>query len=156
MHFGHDQILRYCKRPFGNVDEMDNELIRRWNEVVQPSDTVYHLGDFSMGRVPESFVPVGSHSVTEKAFIESMASRLNGTKIFVKGDHREPPITVDNAKVTYEGYNFVMVHEPQKAAEAGFWFNKKTCYCTVTNIITNRNNSRSLIGKSIGSMSVWN
>lgn len=49
-HFGHKNIIEYCKRPFKHVDEMDDALIRRWNRAVQPSDTVYHLGDFSMGQ----------------------------------------------------------------------------------------------------------
>ena len=119
-HFGHMQILKYCKRPFKDVEEMDAELIRRWNEVVLPSDTIYHIGDFKMGATPDTFQPVGSRSITEKAFIDSIVKQLNGNKIWLKGDHREPPNTVDNAKLQYEGYNFVMVHEPEKAFDAGF------------------------------------
>ena len=46
-HFGDGNILRYENRPFATVEEMDQELIRRWNETVSPEDTVYLLGDFS-------------------------------------------------------------------------------------------------------------
>ena len=46
-HFGHANIIRYENRPFASVEEMDRELIRRWNETVTPEDTVYLLGDFS-------------------------------------------------------------------------------------------------------------
>lgn len=46
-HFGHANILKYCNRPFANIQEHDDELIRRWNSVVTNKDTVYHLGDFS-------------------------------------------------------------------------------------------------------------
>lgn len=49
-HFGHENIIKYCKRPFGNVEEMDAALISNWNEVVGPDDAVFHLGDFTMGR----------------------------------------------------------------------------------------------------------
>lgn len=45
-HFGHANIIRYCQRPFADADEMDSALIRIWNSVVDPRDTVYHLGDF--------------------------------------------------------------------------------------------------------------
>jgi calcineurin-like phosphoesterase family protein len=45
-HFGHDAIIGLCHRPFTGADEMDETLIARWNEVVGPRDTVYHLGDF--------------------------------------------------------------------------------------------------------------
>ena len=46
-HFGHTNIIRYENRPFASAEEMDQELIRRWNETVSPEDTVYLLGDFS-------------------------------------------------------------------------------------------------------------
>ena len=48
-HFGHENIIRYCGRPFVSDGEMNYVLTQRWNEVVAPEDTVYHLGDFAMG-----------------------------------------------------------------------------------------------------------
>ena len=32
-HFGHKEIIRFTGRPFASVEEMDRELIRRWNEI---------------------------------------------------------------------------------------------------------------------------
>jgi calcineurin-like phosphoesterase family protein len=49
QHFGHENIIKYCARPFSSVEEMDEELIKRWNEKVKPLDQVYHLGDFTLG-----------------------------------------------------------------------------------------------------------
>jgi len=49
-HFGHDNIRKYCNRPFDSIQEMDKEMIHRWNEVVKgPEDIVYHLGDLTLG-----------------------------------------------------------------------------------------------------------
>jgi len=48
-HFGHFNIIRYCGRPFTSVDEMNGRMIYNWNSIVTPEDTVYHLGDFSLG-----------------------------------------------------------------------------------------------------------
>ena len=42
-HFGDGNILRYENRPFATVEEMDRELIRRWNEKMGAGDTVFHL-----------------------------------------------------------------------------------------------------------------
>lgn len=48
-HFSHTAIVGYCERPFRDVEEMNEEMVRRWNEVVRPTDHVYHLGDFALG-----------------------------------------------------------------------------------------------------------
>ena len=72
-HIDHANIIKYCNRPFTNVDEMETELITRHNEVVGPSDTVYFLGDFMMGN---------------KRHVAAMLfGRLNGHIYLVPGDH---------------------------------------------------------------------
>ena len=45
-HFGHQKAIDRDMRPFKNTDEMDNEIIKNWNELVYPDDYVIHLGDF--------------------------------------------------------------------------------------------------------------
>lgn len=54
-HFSHKNIIEYCKRPFKEIDEMDQALIDNWNSVVADGDSVYHLGDFSIGRNPPDY-----------------------------------------------------------------------------------------------------
>ncbi len=44
-HFGHQNIIKYCNRPFSDVEEMDANIVKGWNNVVGRKDTVYHLGD---------------------------------------------------------------------------------------------------------------
>ena len=71
-HFGHNNIIRYCNRPFASVKEHDEALIENWNKVVSPDATVFHLGDFAFA---------GSDYTTE------ILSRLNGHIILIKGNH---------------------------------------------------------------------
>ena len=71
-HFGDDDIRLYEERPFPDTETMDNEMIRRWNEVVGEQDRVYHLGDFC--------------SQGEERCRE-LLSQLNGHKYLVVGNH---------------------------------------------------------------------
>ena len=59
LHFGHANIIRYCSRPFADVDDMNRQLIERWNENVATDDTVWVLGDVAMGVISESLPLVG-------------------------------------------------------------------------------------------------
>lgn len=49
-HFGHANIIRYCNRPFHNINEMDTTMLNNINEVVKEDDVLWHLGDFAYGR----------------------------------------------------------------------------------------------------------
>jgi calcineurin-like phosphoesterase family protein len=46
FHLGHKNIIRYCKRPFDTVEEMDRIIIERLNSLVKTNDILYFLGDF--------------------------------------------------------------------------------------------------------------
>ena len=43
-HYGHENIIKFCNRPFKDDKEQTEEMIRRHNEVVGDEDVVYHLG----------------------------------------------------------------------------------------------------------------
>jgi len=45
-HFGHNNIIKYCERPFDNVHIMDQVIFDNINGVVGVDDTLYILGDF--------------------------------------------------------------------------------------------------------------
>lgn len=72
LHFGHRNIINYCRRPFHSVENMNKLLVMNWNELVRPDDTVYVLGDFAMGQIQET-LPLGR--------------RLHGNKVLVAGNH---------------------------------------------------------------------
>jgi len=73
LHFGHDNVIGFDDRPFSDVKEMNNELIRRWNNKVSVSDMVYILGDmFWKG---------------DSKYVQNTLKELNGQKYFIKGNH---------------------------------------------------------------------
>ena len=71
-HFFHKNVIIYDKRPFENENEMNEEMIRRWNAQVSPKDTVYILGDLSW---------------TGPDKTEDILKRLNGNLILIMGNH---------------------------------------------------------------------
>lgn len=79
-HLAHNNIIKYCNRPFENIKQHDETLIANWNAVVQPKDDVYLLGDTGFAS------PV---------FLEMIYKKLNGKIYLIRGNHdksvdREP------------------------------------------------------------------
>lgn len=71
-HFNHANIIRFCNRPFKDVNQMNEVLIENWNRVISPGDTVFHFGDFCLG---------GSLEWT------NVLDRLNGKIHLILGNH---------------------------------------------------------------------
>ena len=76
-HFGHAGVCKFTEadgvtkiRPWTDPDEMDEEMIKRWNATVRPNDKVYHLGDV----------------VINRKSLKTL-SRLNGDKVLIRGNH---------------------------------------------------------------------
>jgi len=99
-HLGHGNILNYCKRPFKSLDHMNLELIRRWNEVVKPSDLVIHLGDFCFERGEQDH--------------RYWREQLNGDIVFIQGNHdghRNAPF--QSLVFKYGGIDWWCSHYPE-------------------------------------------
>lgn len=62
-HFGHANIIRYCKRPFASAAEMDEVLLRHINERVGVEDVLYHLGDFLFAAATQQSIASGSGAI---------------------------------------------------------------------------------------------
>jgi calcineurin-like phosphoesterase family protein len=70
-HFGHENIIRLCGRPFSSVREMDEAMVSAWNSRVEGKDTVWILGDmFYRCENPEAIL-----------------WRLKGKKRLILGNH---------------------------------------------------------------------
>lgn len=72
LHLRHANVIRLDGRPFANMEEMEAEIIRRWNERVTPQDTVYIIGDFCWQ--------------TSNEWIDIL-KQLKGRKVLIRGNH---------------------------------------------------------------------
>lgn len=75
-HYGHHNIIKFCKRPFTNLTDMTDGLIARHNSRVSSGDTVYHIGDMFW----RSFGIQSAHTVLD---------RLHGSHHYITGNHEE-------------------------------------------------------------------
>ena len=129
QHFFHGNIIKYCNRPWnsgkdsdGNIivtqkdiEEMNEEMIMRWNSVVPNDGIVYHLGDFALG---------------DRNKIKEIIPLLNGKINLIMGNH-----DTKSVEFYYEcGFNrvydhpillkdfFILSHEPLS------FLNKNSCF----------------------------
>ena len=76
-HWGHNNIIKFTDlggnriRPWDTVEDMENDMVEWWNEVVDPNDYIIHLGDIAMNRTG----------------YDRVMPRLNGRKILIQGNH---------------------------------------------------------------------
>jgi len=102
-HFFHDNIIRFCNRPFIDIEHMHTRLINNWNKVVKQDDTVIIVGDFSFGKAEDT---------------RSIVSQLKGKKILIRGNHdknvnvgfdhvcEEMMLTIANERVLISHYPY--------------------------------------------------
>ena len=113
-HFGHANIIKLADRPFKDVTEMDRLLIENWNSVVQPQDTVYHLGDFSYRAAKD----------IEKAYV----SKLNGRLVPIQGNHDPAGWGTDYLSVRCNKVKVVLFHYPIEEWD-GWWGGAVHLHC---------------------------
>ena len=107
LHFGHENIIGFCKRPFESVEAMNKALIKNWNETVKYDDEIYIIGDFTGDNgTAKSFLPV-----------------LNGKKYMIAGNHdkflENPGDTAmwfewvkEYEVINCKGFKWVLFHYP--------------------------------------------
>ncbi len=113
-HWWHRNVIDYCDRPFRTLDGhpdvelMNDTMIHGWNNCVDPTDTVFHMGDVSWGS-------------SEK--IEEVVRQLNGHKVLILGNHDKKTKTfyrrIGFEEVTdrLELEGALLIHSPYQAKD---------------------------------------
>lgn len=76
LHFWHKNVIRYCNRPFTDLHQMHQEMIKNWNCEVQEEDEVFIVGDLSFCGITKLY---------------EIVRQLNGDKILIRGNHDSFP-----------------------------------------------------------------
>jgi len=97
-HFDCERTLELSKRPFSDVEEMNNAIVHNWNSVVGAEDTVVHLGDFGNAE---------------------FAKILNGQIMLLKGNYDKEDKSFSAWSILENNYpitkGIYLVHEPENA-----------------------------------------
>lgn len=106
-HFGHENVIKYSRRPFANAAEMNREIVRRWNAVVGSNDVIFHLGDFSF---------LGSERTTD------IVGALRGLIVLVRGNHDDRPerffhTVMPHDRIVIRGATVRLSHYPYRGTE---------------------------------------
>jgi calcineurin-like phosphoesterase family protein len=113
-HFSHANIIGYTGRPFQSVDEMDKKLIENWNNLIEPQDMVFFLGDFGLGTTP---------------FLAEICAKLHGNKICIRGNHDGTPskmhkigfaLVLEAAFIKIGRHRVELIHAPSQLPPSHF------------------------------------
>lgn len=99
-HFNHDNILKYTKRPYDNITEMNEDMLRLCRERVSDEDVLINLGDFA-------YAPKHKGHMS----FDEIFSQMPGYKIMVRGNHdqelRGQETPIDQHYAVNECYDYL-------------------------------------------------
>ena len=96
-HWNHENILKFCDRPFKDVEEMNDKLIENWNKKVPHDGLVFHLGDFAWGGGYEGW--------------KKIREQLNGDIILIEGNHDRKNLTTTAREELFKYVTWQMLIE---------------------------------------------
>lgn len=98
FHFDHENIIKYTGRPFPNKQEMNEALIKNFNAQVESKDTVFIVGDVSLG---------------SQNIARGHLSRLNGHHVLIRGNHDSRSLTIIRSLIiSYSSLRMLLMHDP--------------------------------------------
>jgi calcineurin-like phosphoesterase family protein len=109
-HFLHERLAQEYEPSRMALDNHNEVMIERWNEVVSPKDILLHLGDLCLGK---------------KDDFPTIAQRLPGQKYLIRGNHdrRSRPwyyeqgfTSVPEFWMDYKGYRILFSHRPDSVS----------------------------------------
>lgn len=109
LHFHHENVIKFDNRPFSSVEEMNEQLVKNWNEVVEKGDDVYILGDFCW------------KTAQDKEY-RALTDKLRGRKHLLLGNHdpkhfnhtfeRQFTSIDDIKEIKYNKQHLILCHYP--------------------------------------------
>jgi calcineurin-like phosphoesterase family protein len=102
-HYGHENIIRFCGRPYADVHHMNVDLVNRAAAAVEPDDELWHLGDVALGYLNSSLTNL---------------ARVPGQVTLVAGNHDPlPPVQRGEGRTIRRGLPRTLRAQPSAPHE---------------------------------------
>ena len=114
LHFGHDRDFIYGPRGFNSIEEHDRAIIKNWNEIITPNDTVYVLGDLMLGDNTK-----GMNKISQLNGIINIVIGNHDTdsRLELYSDFGKNIAQIEYAyRLKYNKYSFFLTHYPTLTA----------------------------------------
>ena len=116
-HFGHMNVIKYCDRPFKNIEVMNQTIIENFNKIVKNDDDLYIIGDLSLW--PPSY----------RFQYEEIFKAINGKVHLIAGNHDllRPQLYIDYGADSYHypyleiNEGFILCHDPVLCQNIDKW-----------------------------------
>ena len=112
-HLGHGNIIKYCNRPFKNLEEHDEHIIKAHNNRITAKDHFIHDGDFCFRNSPGG--KKGEGTIKKSPYY---IERLNGKKTFTIGNHDDNNTLktyIESLIIYWGGGRYFVTHRPENA-----------------------------------------
>lgn len=113
LHFGHDKDFIYRPRGYDSADEMNADLVARWNGSINSDDDIYVLGDIMMNDI-SCGVECWNRLKGKKYII--LGNHDSNAKIKIYGELPDTEILGYAIPLKYRKYNFFLSHYPSLTA----------------------------------------
>jgi calcineurin-like phosphoesterase family protein len=110
IHFNHTNIIKFCDRPFKNIEQMNERIIQNINARCSAEDTLYHIGDFMFR---------GGHQggKLSAAYFEN---QINPKIVHILGNHDRNNRLKNNiryAEIWFANRRWVLQHKPPEETQ---------------------------------------
>jgi calcineurin-like phosphoesterase family protein len=94
LHLCDPRIIDLCERPFNSMSHMEDEIRKKWNNVVRKNDTVYMLGDIAYDNCGD---------------LSEYIMSLNGNKNLIVGNHDGDYIKIESNRDCFEDISLAKI-----------------------------------------------
>ncbi len=120
LHFFHTNVIEFCNRPFKDVEDMNQQLIRRWNDRVKYDDHIWVLGDISFGNEAQTRIVLHQLSGIKHLIVGNHDRKGRSDRLFNR-DYKDFFVdSHDYYRLKVDGHKFVLCHFPFYSWERGY------------------------------------